>query len=47
MRARRRKLEVIDVPDQGHAPMLDTPDLIKRIADFARACDRSAAIAEG
>jgi pimeloyl-ACP methyl ester carboxylesterase len=44
MRERRRKLEVIEVPDQGHAPSLDSPDLTKRISDFARMCDRAAGI---
>ncbi|MBX6426349.1 MAG: alpha/beta hydrolase [Variibacter sp.] len=44
MRARRRKLEFVEVPDQGHAPILDGPDLIQRIAAFARACDTAAGV---
>jgi pimeloyl-ACP methyl ester carboxylesterase len=42
MRARRRKLDVIEVPDQGHPPALESPALVARIADFARACDKAA-----
>jgi pimeloyl-ACP methyl ester carboxylesterase len=39
MRSRHPTLESIEVPDQGHVPLLDNPDLINRIADFVRRCD--------
>lgn len=43
MRARRRKIEFVEIPDEGHPPQLGTPDMIRRIASFARQCDRAAA----
>ena len=39
MRDRRDRLEVIEVPDQGHAPILAGPQLIGRIAAFIASCD--------
>ena len=44
MRARRRDLEVVEVADQGHAPLLNGADTIKRIAQFIRRCDTQARV---
>jgi pimeloyl-ACP methyl ester carboxylesterase len=41
MPARRRELDIVVVPDQGHAPSLDAPKLIRRIAAFVASCDIS------
>src|SRR6266705_5607427 len=41
MLSRRNELEVAIVPDQGHAPLLVEPKLIRRIAAFAVSCDVS------
>ena len=39
MRARRSAMETITVPDQGHAPLLDGPDLIARLGAFVATCE--------
>ena len=41
MRARRREMETIEVPDQGHAPLLSEADIIGQISAFAKRCDNS------
>ena len=42
MLARRGNLEIAVVPDQGHAPLLAEPKLIRQIAAFVASCDVSA-----
>jgi pimeloyl-ACP methyl ester carboxylesterase len=39
MQRRRPDLETIEIADQGHPPLLREPDVIARIAAYARRCD--------
>ncbi len=47
MRERRSRMEWIEVPDQGHAPLLEGSDLLLRIRQFVEACEARAASAKG
>jgi pimeloyl-ACP methyl ester carboxylesterase len=45
MKARHPAMEVLVVPDQGHAPLLVEPDIIASIRQFAEKCDAAHAAA--
>lgn len=42
MQARRPDMDVVEVPDQGHAPLLEEPGLLRRITSFIAFCEISA-----
>jgi pimeloyl-ACP methyl ester carboxylesterase len=39
MRARHPGLESIEVPDQGHVPLLEGAELVRRIIAFVKKCE--------
>ncbi len=39
MRERRPDLQAIEIPDQGHVPLLEGDELLRQIAGFVAACD--------
>jgi hypothetical protein len=42
MAARHAGMEIIEVVDQGHVPLLDGGDIIQRVTDFVAKCDEVA-----
>jgi pimeloyl-ACP methyl ester carboxylesterase len=41
MRERRTKMEWFEVPDQGHAPLLEGNDILSRIGQFVTTCEHA------
>lgn len=41
MAERHAGMEIIEIPDQGHVPLLDTSDIIQRVTDFVARCDET------
>ena len=41
MRAHRSTIEILEVPDQGHTPLLVEADIVGRITNFAGRCDEA------
>ena len=41
MRERRSAMETLVVADQGHAPLLVEPDVVRRIEGFVAGCEES------
>ncbi len=39
MAARRAQMQIIEVADQGHVPLLDGGDLMRQVAQFVAACE--------
>jgi pimeloyl-ACP methyl ester carboxylesterase len=41
MRARWPGIETVEIPDQGHAPLLVEDEIIQKIGAFVADCDRT------
>jgi pimeloyl-ACP methyl ester carboxylesterase len=39
MQARHPRMQLIEIADQGHVPLLDDRDVIRRVAEFVSTCD--------
>jgi pimeloyl-ACP methyl ester carboxylesterase len=46
MRVRHPDMESVEVADQGHVPLLDSPDLIRHVTEFVCSCDAARIRAE-
>jgi pimeloyl-ACP methyl ester carboxylesterase len=47
MAARHAGVEVVEVPGQGHVPLLDGEDIVHRLVQFVTTCDRKRVAASG